>query len=124
AAQKALSNSKTEKIQFLAARILLDAGEIPKARELAAALGSELQSEPQAYSKLILGEAALKERDPKRALQLLTEAEKLVDLWIAHLDLGRAYLAAGAFAEADSEFERCIKRRGEVLELFMDDMPT
>ena len=29
-----------------------------------------------------------------------------------------------AFAEADSEFDRCIKRRGEALELFMDDMPT
>jgi hypothetical protein len=33
-------------------------------------------------------------------------------------------LEAGAFAEADSEFDRCIKRRGEVLELFSDDMPT
>ena len=26
--------------------------------------------------------------------------------------------------EADSEFDRCIKRRGEALELFMDDVPT
>jgi hypothetical protein len=33
-------------------------------------------------------------------------------------------MQAEAFGEADSEFDRCIKRRGEVLELFMDDMPT
>jgi eukaryotic-like serine/threonine-protein kinase len=26
--------------------------------------------------------------------------------------------------EADSEFDRCLKRRGEVLELFMDNVPT
>jgi hypothetical protein len=41
-----------------------------------------------------------------------------------HLDLGIVYLEAGAFAEADSEFDQCLKRRGEILELFMDDMPT
>jgi hypothetical protein len=54
----------------------------------------------------------------------LTEAKNLVDSWIVHFDLGLAYLDAGAFTEADSEFESCIKRRGEALELFMDDMPT
>jgi tetratricopeptide (TPR) repeat protein len=124
AANKAIANSQSEKMRFLVARIFVDAGEIAKGRELAATLGSELQSEPQAYSKLILGEAALKEHDPKQALQLLTEAQRLVDIWIVHFDLGRAYLDAGAFAEADSEFDRCIKRRGEVLELFSDDMPT
>jgi eukaryotic-like serine/threonine-protein kinase len=26
--------------------------------------------------------------------------------------------------EADSEFDRCVKRRGEALELFMDNVPT
>jgi serine/threonine protein kinase/tetratricopeptide (TPR) repeat protein len=124
AANKAISNSQSEKIRFLAARTFVDAGEIAKGRELAAALGSQLQSEPQAYSKLILGEAALKEHNPTQAVQLLMEAQKLVDIWIVHFDLGRAYLEAGAFAEADSEFDRCIKRRGEVLELFSDDMPT
>ena len=28
-----------------------------------------------------------------------------------HFDLGRAYLEAGAFMQADSEFDRYIKRR-------------
>jgi tetratricopeptide (TPR) repeat protein len=123
-AEKALANSQSVKFNFLAARTFVEAGETAKARKLAATLGSELQAEPQAYAKLIEGEAALKEHDPQRALQLLTEAKNLIDSWIVHLDLGLVYLEAGAFAEADSEFDRCLKRRGEALEFFDDDMPT
>jgi serine/threonine protein kinase/tetratricopeptide (TPR) repeat protein len=124
AAQRALSSSQSEKIKFLAARSYVEAGEAGKARELAAVLGGQLQSEPQAYAKIILAEIALTAHDAKQAIQLLTDAQNLVDIWIVHLDLGRAYLEAGAVAEADGEFDRCIKRRGEVLELFSDDMPT
>ena len=124
AAEKALANSQSPKIRFLAARTLVDAGQTAKARNIGTALGSELQAEPQAYSKLILGEAFLKEHDPKQALQSFKQAQSLVDDWIVHFDLGQAYLEAGAFAEADSEFDRCLKRRGEALELFTDDMPT
>src|SRR5262249_47641197 len=39
-------------------------------------------------------------------------------------DLGRAYVELGAFAEAHEQLETCIKRRGESLSLFLDDMPT
>ncbi len=124
AAEKALANSQSPKIRFLAARTFVEAGETAKARKLAATLGSELLADPQAYAKLIEGEAALKEHDRQQALQLLTEAKKLADSWLVHLDLGLVYLDAGAFTEADSEFDRCLKRRGEALELFDDGMPT
>jgi eukaryotic-like serine/threonine-protein kinase len=124
AIEKALADSPSVKIRFLAARTYLEAGETEKALMLATALGAELQSEPQAYAKLIQGEAALKAHDPRRAIELLTESKNVVDFWLVHLDLGQAYLEAGAFTEADSEFDTCIKRRGEILELFMDDMPT
>jgi hypothetical protein len=124
AAQIALANSQSVKIRFLIARSFVEVGEAAKARKLAAGLASGLQAAPQAYAKLVLGEAALKEHNPKQALQLFSEAKGLTDTWIGHFDLGRAYLEAGAFAEADSEFDRCIKRRGEALELFMDDVPT
>ena len=53
---------------------------------------------------------------------MFTEAKDLIDIWVCRFDLGRAYLEAGAFAEADSEFDRCLKRRGEALELFMDNI--
>ena len=40
------------------------------------------------------------------------------------MDLGRAYLDAGAFIEADSELEKCLKRRGEASAVYLDDVPT
>ncbi len=124
AAQSAMANRQSPKIRFLAARAFVEAGETAKARKLAESLALAVQAPPQAYAKLVLGEAALKEHNPQQAIQLFTEAKNLMDTWVGHLDLGRAYLEAGAFAEADSEFDRCLKRRGESLELFMDDMPT
>jgi len=52
------------------------------------------------------------------------EAQKIVDLWLARLDLGRAYEEAGHHAEAFAELERGRKRRGEATALFLDDIPT
>jgi tetratricopeptide (TPR) repeat protein/TolB-like protein len=124
AADRALANSQSVKIRFLAARTFVEAGELAKARTLAVSLSAEIQKSPHVYAKLILGEAALKEHDPNQAIQLFTEAKDRSDTWLGRFDLGRAYLEAGAFTEADSEFDRCIQRRGEVLELFMDDVPT
>jgi tetratricopeptide (TPR) repeat protein/predicted Ser/Thr protein kinase len=124
AADKALLNSQTTKVRFLAARTFVEAGDIARARKLADSLSSEIQTASQAYGKLVLGEIALQQHKPKDAIQLFSQARDMLDTWIGRFDLGRAYLDAGAFAEADSEFDRCIKRRGESLELFMDDMPT
>jgi eukaryotic-like serine/threonine-protein kinase len=123
AADRALQNSRTLKVRFLAARILVEAGAVAKAQTIAASLGSELATEPQAYGRIVEGEIALKNRDLARAVKVLTEANGVVDTWIGHFDLGRAYLEGGAFAQADSEFDRCIKRRGEALS-FVDEDPT
>jgi serine/threonine protein kinase/tetratricopeptide (TPR) repeat protein len=124
AAERALASSNTVKTRFLAARIFAEAGQTARARELAAGLAADLQPEPQAHAKIIEGTISLKAGDPRTAIQLLTEATALLDTWIGHLELGRAYLMAGAFPQADSEFERCLKRRGEALSLFLDEEPT
>ena len=124
AAEKALVNSQDVSIRFLAARIFVEAGAIWKAQKLADGLASELQAEPQAYARIIRGQVASKQGDAHEAIRNLTEANALLDTWIGRLELGRAYLEAGAFVEADSEFERCIDRRGEAIELFENDVPT
>lgn len=116
--------SQSAKIKFLAARVFLQAGDAARARKLASELASGLEAPPQAYAQLILSEAALQDQRPKDSLEHLTNAKKLADMWIVHLDLGRTYLEVGDFVEADSEFEECLKRRGEALEVFTDDMPT
>src|SRR5262249_11862914 len=91
-----------------------------KARELSASLASETLLEPQVHGKLIDGEIALKKGDSAAAIQRFTEANNILDTWLGRFGLGRAYLASDKFVEADSEFDRCIKRRGEALYLFLD----
>ena len=123
AAERALQNSRTLKVRFLSARVLVEAGAVPKAQAIAATLASELATEPQVYGKIVEGEIALKRRDPGGAVKILTDANGVVDTWVGHFDLGRAYLEGRAFAQADSQFDRCIKRRGEALS-FVDEDPT
>ena len=120
AAEKALTLNQAVQTRFVAAQVFAGLGKEAKARELAAALAAESQIEPQAYAKLIEGEIALKNGNSQMAIQRFTEANNLLDTWIGRFDLGRAYLEAGKFVEADSEFDRCIKRRGEALALFLD----
>src|SRR5690348_10931124 len=122
AAQRALSLTEKANIRFLMARILVDTGQETKASSLASGLAAELSPEAKADAKLIEGEAALKAKDANKAIQSFTDAQKVLDTWIGRFDLGRAYLAAGLYVEADSQFDRCIKTRGEALEL--DDGPT
>jgi len=124
AADRALTLSQTVQVRFLAGRMFAETGETEKAQQLAGSLGKELQADPQAYAKLIEGEIALRADDARHAIELFNEANKLLDTWIGLFDLGRVYLEAGLFVEADSEFDRCLKRRGEALELFMDNVTT
>ena len=124
AATKAVSISQSVPVRVLAARTLLDAGEIAKAQKLADGLASEVQPETQAYAKIIRGDLALQRGDKNEAINMFTGANQLVDTWIGRFELGRAYLEAGMPVEADSEFDRCMKRRGEALEIFQDSNPT
>ena len=124
AAENALKNSQTVKIRFLAGRVFVEADAAFKAKPLIEGLVRELNAEPQAYGKILEGNAALKRGDARTAIKSINEANALLNTWIGHFDLGRAYLEAGAFAQADSEFDSCIKRRGEALSLFLDEEPT
>ncbi|HEU4934898.1 MAG TPA: protein kinase [Vicinamibacterales bacterium] len=123
AAEKALANTKGVAFRFLATRILVETGAVAKAHALAADLMSQVAAEPSAYGKILEGEIALKKGDLPQAIKILTEANGVIDTWLGHFDLGRAYLEAKAFAQADSEFDICIKRRGEALSL-LNEEPT
>jgi tetratricopeptide (TPR) repeat protein len=109
---------------FLAARVLVENGNEAKALEVAHTLGNRVEPTPRAYGKLIEGEIQLAKGKPQAALDLFQEAKKLDDTWMGHFNLGRAYLDAGAFTEASSEFDPCEKRKGEATSLFIDEVPT
>lgn len=124
AATKALAMSQGVPVRVLAAQTLVEVGETARARQLASGLASEKQAGSQAYAKIIDGDLALQRGERNEAFKMFTDANNLLDTWIGHFELGRAYLEAGLFVEADSEFDRCVKRRGEALEIFMDNVPT
>src|SRR5262249_35259502 len=69
---------------------------------------------------------ALKGGETGKAIKAFAEANELLDTWMGHFDLGRAYLQArpGQFVQADSEFDNCVRRRGEAMALFLDEEPT
>jgi eukaryotic-like serine/threonine-protein kinase len=125
AAEQALTYSRSPHVLFPAAQVLVEAGALDRVPALAAEISSspDVWGGTPAHGKIIEGEAALKNGDPQQAIKLLTEANSILDTWTGHFDLGRAYLKAKAFVQADAEFDRCITRRGEALSL-MDEDPT
>jgi len=122
--QKAVSASQIPAVLFPAARIYLDAGDGAKALDLAAQLSKRLEAEPRAYAKLVEGEALLKRGKIQEALDAFRSSKQFADTWISHYDSGLAYLAAKSLPEASSEFDLCLKRRGEATALFLDEIPT
>lgn len=124
AADRALSMSRGENVLYPAARVYLEAGREPKARALAAELAARLEPDPQAYGELILGEAEFKRGKTREAIRRFEAARKIADTWMGRFDIGRAYLEAEAFPQADTELETCLKRRGEATALFLDEVPT
>ena len=124
AAEESLRHGSAVKIRFLAARTFVETGDLAKVRPIIAELARELSAEARAYAGLLEGAVAIKNGDPRQAMTLVREANAKFDSWIGHFDLGRASLAAGAFIQADSAFDDCLKGRGAALSLFVDEEPT
>lgn len=123
-ADKALASSKNEDVMFVAARIYLQAGADQKAKAIKDELGKKVQTINQAYVRLLEGEISLKKGDAASGIRFFREAQTLVDTWLGRFFMGFASLEAGAFTEAYTEFDLCLKRRGEATSVFMNDLPS
>ena len=123
-ASKAIAGNKDSGVIYRAAQIYIAAGQDAEALHAVAPLSQRLETEPQIYAKLIAGEAQLKHGNARDALTSFQEAQKLADTWLGHFDMGQAYLALEAYPEASSEFDVCLKRRGEATSVFLDDVPS
>jgi tetratricopeptide (TPR) repeat protein len=123
-ASQAVDISDEVDILFSAAQVYLNAGHKQEARTLAAELDRKPQPEPRVYAKLIGGELSRSRGDIGNAVSLFHEAKDIIDSWIGHLFLGRAYLQAEDYTAAYSEFETCLKRGGEAASVFLNDIPT
>lgn len=121
---RALSTFRNEETMFAAAEAYIRAGEINKARSLAAELNVKVQPVHRSYAKIIGGELSLARGDIPGAISLFQEALGFLDTWIGRFAMGKACLEAKEYTEAYSEFETCLKRRGEAISVFLDDLPT
>jgi eukaryotic-like serine/threonine-protein kinase len=109
---------------FTAGRVFIAAKQLPRALAIGKTLAEKLDAESQSVGRVLQAETALAAGQPNEALALLDAARKLADGWLVRYTMGRAYLARNAFAEADSEFDACLQRRGEATAVFLDDIPS
>ena len=124
AADSAATASKGEDILYASAQIYIQAGEEEKAKNIAKELSTRVQSDPQAYAKLIEGEIMLAKGNTTEAVKLFQEAQASTDTWLGHFALGRAFLEGEEYIEAHSEFDLCLKRYGETTSIFLNDFPS
>jgi tetratricopeptide (TPR) repeat protein len=123
AANAAVRGTTDPAVLYLAGRVLAEARR-PEAAEIAASLQRSIDREPRLLGALLAGEAALKRNEHQLAHDAFMEAQKFADTWLGRFGLGRAALAAGSLQEADNEFETCLRRRGEVAAVFLDELAT
>jgi tetratricopeptide (TPR) repeat protein/tRNA A-37 threonylcarbamoyl transferase component Bud32 len=123
-ADAALSASPDPITKYEAGRVLIAAGNAARVKAIVDELDKALLPETQALAAALEGEMQLASRDARSAVATLQRSLKLADAWQTRYLLGRAYLEAGAFTEADSEFDACLRRRGEATAVHLDDVPT
>ena len=123
-AERALKTSEEDAVLLAAAVVLAQAGEEKRARAVADALDRRVEAEPRMYAEVVRGAVEIRRGDFAEAVVRFKSAALRVDSWLARYGLGRAYLEAGAFAQAQDEFERVEKRRGEATDAFHNGSPT
>ncbi len=121
---QALALTRADAVVVPAARLFASIGRADAARGLAEGLEKQLQKRSRALGGVIRAELALVAKKPVEAIDALTTARGLADLWLVRYMLGRAYVEAGKHAEAVAELEACQKRIGEASDVFLDDWPT
>jgi tetratricopeptide (TPR) repeat protein len=121
---QALTFGSDDWILVPVARAYLVLNRVPDAQRIIAELSGRLQPESRAYGRLLEAEHALKRNQFRDAIAASQDARRHADLWLVRFVLGLSYFQAEHYAEALSEFEACLKRRGEASAIFFDDQPT
>lgn len=123
-ALRATGLTSAESVLFPAALLLLELGDQRRAEALAATLDNQLQTQTRSYSKLVTAQLALQRKRLPDAMQAFREAQQQYDSWFARWLLARASFEAKQYPEALAEFELCLKRRGELTDVFFADGAT
>jgi tetratricopeptide (TPR) repeat protein len=124
AATRALALSRQDSIALPAGLLFVEAGERQKAEAVAAELENRLQAQSRSYASLIRGALEARAKRFPAAIDALRAGQQRHDSWFAHQLLGMTYFEAGDIPSALAEFDTCLKRRGEVSDVFFADSAT
>ncbi len=124
AVDRAAGLGRGENVLYPAALVYLGLRLDGRALALADALSRRLEPDPQAYARLVRGEVHMRRGRAREAVREFRAAGEIADTWLGHVALGRAYLELHAFAEAQTELDAALKRRGEATAAFLDEVPT
>jgi serine/threonine protein kinase/Flp pilus assembly protein TadD len=124
AARRAITLSSHESVLFPAAMVFVNARQFDEAGRIVPTLENMLQTHTTAYARLIAAEIATRRGHYGEAIELFRDSIRRRDTWFARFLLGRLYAETDHFPEAIAELEICLKRRGEVTDVFFYDTPT
>jgi tRNA A-37 threonylcarbamoyl transferase component Bud32/tetratricopeptide (TPR) repeat protein len=99
--------------EYMAAATAIEAGSDRGAEAKIRAWAQKPLPEWRLYGKLLAGDLARAANRPRDAIAAYSDAALIAPSWLTHERLGRAYLAAGAWADAERELGWCLEHRGE-----------
>ena len=124
AAERGRKATAADYVLFQVGAVFLGAGDDRKARAIADDLGKRLGIDARMYALVLDGAIATRKKNHVEAVAKMKAATQLVDAWPARYGLGRAYLEAGAYPQAQQELEAVVTRRGEATDVFLQIVPT
>jgi tetratricopeptide (TPR) repeat protein len=124
AIEKGTALSGADAIVVPAALMFIEAGETDAATSIPDTLAGRLQPQSRAYAEMIQAVQLLDRNRHLEAIDKLTAAISVADLWLLRFHLGRAYLKGDFHAEALDEFMALRDRQGEATAIFLDELPT
>lgn len=107
-----------------AALLLVDLGNSPQARIIAADLSQSLSKPRRAYADIVLAWDAAADGKFDVAIGLANSAVETEDLWLVRFIRAKIFLQAGMQTEATADLQVCKQRIGEGIAVFLTDRPS
>ncbi len=110
--------------EFLAAMVQLAAGDLADPAATADRLSRETPALARGLAALLRAEATRLAGKPDDAVAMDRAAISIDNGWVGHFLLARSLFDAHRYAEARTELDTCMRRRGEGAAIFYDDNST
>jgi serine/threonine protein kinase/tetratricopeptide (TPR) repeat protein len=123
-AREAINLTKEDATLVPAALVLVRANRSPEAQKIAASLAQQFQARSRAYAEMIQAEILRESGHLPASVDALGRARKLADLWLGRFLMGVTNVEGGRYEVAQTDLEQCLKRKGEAMAVFLDDVPT